>query len=93
LPTLQNPIGSGFGAASTAAGVIKDIDLSGGVAIVTGGYSGLGRETARVLRFAGAKVIIPARDLDRAATALVQLGVIVLIIWIEPALPKSAPLP
>jgi NAD(P)-dependent dehydrogenase (short-subunit alcohol dehydrogenase family) len=70
MPTLQEPIGSGFGAASTAAGVIKGVDLSDRVAIVTGGYSGLGRETARALRSAGAKVIVPARDLDRAAAAL-----------------------
>jgi len=31
---------------------------------------GLGRETTRVLRSAGAKVIVPARDHDKAATAL-----------------------
>jgi hypothetical protein len=35
MPTLQKPIGSGFGATSTAARVIKGIDLSGKVAIVT----------------------------------------------------------
>lgn len=70
MPTLQRPIGSGFGAASTAGDVIKGIDLSDRVAIVTGGYSGIGLETARSLRSAGAKVIVPARDHDRAATAL-----------------------
>jgi hypothetical protein len=36
MPTLQKPIGSGFGATSTAAQVIKGIDLAGNVAIVTG---------------------------------------------------------
>ena len=40
MPTLQKPIGSGFGAAATAADVLKGLDLSGRVAIVTGGYSG-----------------------------------------------------
>jgi NAD(P)-dependent dehydrogenase (short-subunit alcohol dehydrogenase family) len=70
MPILQKPIGSGFGAASTADDVIKGINLSGKIAIVTGGYSGLGRETARMLRSAGAQVIVPARDLDRAATAV-----------------------
>jgi NAD(P)-dependent dehydrogenase (short-subunit alcohol dehydrogenase family) len=70
LTTLQRPIGSGFGAASTASDVIEGVDLSGKVAIVTGGYSGLGRETARVLRKAGARVIVPARDRVRAAAAL-----------------------
>jgi NAD(P)-dependent dehydrogenase (short-subunit alcohol dehydrogenase family) len=68
--TQQIPIGSGFSAASTAPDVIKGIDLSGKVAIVTGGYSGIGLETTRVLRSAGARVIVPARDHDKAATAL-----------------------
>ena len=70
MATLQKPIGSGFGAASTADDVIKGIDLSGKIAIVTGGYSGIGLETARVLRSAGARVIVPTRDRDKAATAL-----------------------
>lgn len=70
MTTPQEPIRSGFGAASTAADVIRGIDLTGKVAIVTGGYSGLGRETTRVLWAAGAKVIVPARDQDKAAKAL-----------------------
>ena len=70
MATLQKPIGSGFGAGSTAADVIKGIDLSGKVAIVTGGHSGIGLETARVLQLAGAKVIVPTRDRDRAVRAL-----------------------
>lgn len=70
MPTLQKPINSGFGAAATASEVIRGIDLSNRVAIVTGGYSGIGLETTRVLRSAGAKVILPARDHDKAATAL-----------------------
>jgi NAD(P)-dependent dehydrogenase (short-subunit alcohol dehydrogenase family) len=44
--------------------------LAGKTAIVTGGYSGLGRETARILLGAGARVIVPARDVPRATTAL-----------------------
>lgn len=75
MATLQKPIGSGFGAASTAADVIKGIDLSSKVAIVTGGYSGIGVETARTLRAAGARVIVPARDRDKAATALQGIDV------------------
>ncbi|RYX83218.1 SDR family NAD(P)-dependent oxidoreductase [bacterium] len=68
--TLQQPINSGFSAASTAQEVIDDIDLSGKVAIVTGGYSGLGLETVRVLALAGAKVIVPARDHNKAVKAV-----------------------
>ncbi|MGW1208546.1 oxidoreductase [Streptomyces sp. NPDC002499] len=70
MTTAQRPLGSGFGAASTAEDVIKGIDLTGKVAIVTGGYSGIGLETARVLRGAGAEVVVPARDPERAAAAL-----------------------
>ncbi|KAF1045770.1 MAG: Fatty acyl-CoA reductase [Herbaspirillum frisingense] len=70
----QHPIGSGFGAATTAEEVIAGIDLGGKTAIVTGGYSGLGLETVRLLRLAGARVIAPARDLPRARAALAGTG-------------------
>ena len=59
--TTQHKIGSGFGARSTAAEVVRGIDLSGRLAIVTGGYSGLGLETTRALTAAGARVVVPAR--------------------------------
>lgn len=64
--TVQQPINSGFDAESTAQEVIKGIDLSGKIAIVTGGYAGIGLETTRILVSAGAKVIIPVRDLEKA---------------------------
>lgn len=70
IVTLQEPIHSGFDGASTAAAVIKGIDLSGKVAIVTGGYAGIGLETTRVLSEAGATVIVPARDMEKATRAL-----------------------
>lgn len=70
MVTSQKPIESGFTAASTTSHVIKGINLVGAVAIVTGGYSGLGRETVRTLLSAGARVIVPARDVDRAKQGL-----------------------
>lgn len=70
MSTQQVPLGSGFGAASTAEEVIEGHDLTGKVAIVTGGYSGIGLEAARVFAAAGAKVIVPARDLDKARRAI-----------------------
>ncbi|MEU6548898.1 oxidoreductase [Streptomyces sp. NPDC046915] len=73
MTTPQRPLRSGFGAASTAEEVIEGIDLAGKVAIVTGGYSGIGLETSRVLRAAGAEVVVPARDPERARTALKEL--------------------
>ncbi len=76
---LQQPIGSGFDATSTASDVIKGIDLSGKIAIVTGGNTGIGLETTRVLAAAGATVIVPARDAEKARKNLegipnVELG-------------------
>lgn len=63
---LQHPLGSGFNAQSTAADVIKGIDLTGKIAIVTGGNTGIGLETVKTLAAAGATVVVPARDLDKA---------------------------
>ncbi|MFG2122535.1 oxidoreductase [Streptomyces sp. NPDC048710] len=73
MTTPQQPLHSGFGAASTAEEVIRGIDLTGKVAIVTGGYSGIGLETSRVLRAAGAEVVVPARDPERARAALKEV--------------------
>ena len=63
---LQKPIGSGFNATSTASDVIKGIDLTGKIAIVTGGNAGIGLETTKILAAAGATVIVPARDTEKA---------------------------
>ncbi|OII43077.1 SDR family NAD(P)-dependent oxidoreductase [Plantibacter sp. MMLR14_011] len=68
--TPQHPIGSGFGHSSTAAEVLEGIDLTGKLAIVTGGYSGIGREAVRALVGAGAQVIVPARRPETARAEL-----------------------
>jgi len=67
---LQTPIGTGFDATSTTLDVIKGIDLTGKVAIVTGGYTGIGLETTKTLSSAGATVIVPARSLEKATKNL-----------------------
>ncbi|MBB3181229.1 SDR family NAD(P)-dependent oxidoreductase [Variovorax sp. Sphag1AA] len=66
MSSKQFPINSGFGAATTAAEVLAGRDLSGAIAIVTGGHSGLGLETTRALTDAGARVIVGARDVKSA---------------------------
>ncbi|MEK0099550.1 SDR family NAD(P)-dependent oxidoreductase [Streptomyces sp. A475] len=64
--TPQHKIGSGFGARSTADDVLAGIDLTGRLARVTGGYSGIGVETTRALTKAGARVVVPARRIGAA---------------------------
>jgi NAD(P)-dependent dehydrogenase (short-subunit alcohol dehydrogenase family) len=63
---LQHPVRSGFNAQSTANEVIAGINLAGKIAIVTGGHAGIGLETTKVLSAAGATVIVPARDTEKA---------------------------
>src|SRR5687767_8384635 len=63
---LQKSINSGFNAISTTNDVIKGINLTRKVAIVTGGNAGIGLETTKVLAAAGATVIVPARDTEKA---------------------------
>ena len=70
----QQPIGSPFTAASTAHDVMQGVDLTGRVAVITGGYSGIGLVTAKSLAAAGARVIVPARDRGRAEAALAGVG-------------------
>ncbi|RZA16001.1 MAG: SDR family NAD(P)-dependent oxidoreductase [Proteobacteria bacterium] len=63
--TVQAPIASGFGSATNSDEIMQSLSLKGKVAIVTGGYSGLGLETALQLAKAGAEVFIPTRDVER----------------------------
>ena len=73
MSTPQHKIGSGFGHDSTADDVLQGIDLSGKLALVTGGYSGLGLETTRALTKAGAHVVVPARRPEAAKEALADI--------------------
>ena len=66
ISKLQKPIDSGFNSKSNAHEITKDVDLNGKIAIVTGGYSGIGLETTRELVSSGAEVIIPAKRTDVA---------------------------
>jgi NAD(P)-dependent dehydrogenase (short-subunit alcohol dehydrogenase family) len=70
MTTKQAAIHSGYGATTTAREVIGDKRLDGKVAIVTGGYVGIGLETTRIFAAAGATVIVPARTREKARAAL-----------------------
>ena len=62
--TTANLITTPFGFDSTAAEVIEGINLHDKRAIVTGGSSGIGVETARALASAGAEVTLAVRDTE-----------------------------
>ena len=62
-----------FGHDSTAAEVVAGIDLTGRTALVTGGASGIGVETARALAGAGATVVVAARDADAGARVAAEI--------------------
>ena len=66
----QKPINSGFNSKSNADEIIKGIDLTGKIAVITGGYSGIGLETTKELVNAGAEVFIPAKRTSLAAENL-----------------------
>ncbi|GLI81797.1 hypothetical protein PoHVEF18_010187 [Penicillium ochrochloron] len=69
----SNPAGPGD-ARPTARQIIKDEavegKLSGKVIVVTGTSSGIGIETARALSLTGARLLLTARDLNKAKSAL-----------------------
>ncbi|UQV47954.1 SDR family NAD(P)-dependent oxidoreductase [Janthinobacterium lividum] len=74
MDNKQTPLHSGFDATTTATEALAGRDLSGVQAIVTGGASGLGLETVRVLAGAGARVLVPARDPHQARAALAGMA-------------------
>jgi len=71
---LQHPIQSGFNAKTTASEIIEGTDLTGKTVIITGGYAGIGLETTKTLAAAGANVIVPARDIEKAGKNLAGIG-------------------
>jgi NAD(P)-dependent dehydrogenase (short-subunit alcohol dehydrogenase family) len=62
-----------FGFETTAADVVDGVDLSGKRAIVTGGASGIGIETARALVGAGADVTLAVRNTEAGETTAADI--------------------
>lgn len=75
MGAVQQPLGSGFGAATTVSDLISGVDLTGKSALVTGANSGLGLETAKAFAGAGAHVIVADRELDVARHELASYDV------------------
>ena len=63
-----------FGFETTALEVVEGIDLAGKRAIVTGGASGIGIETARALASAGAEVTLAVRDVAAGERVATEVG-------------------
>lgn len=70
----QKKLDSGFGLKTEPSEILHGKDLSGKVAIVTGGYSGIGLETTKALVTAGAKVYVPVRTPEKATEALADVA-------------------
>ena len=73
-----NPQGPGD-TRPTALQIVKDEDLigklTGKVILITGGNSGIGLETAKVLHATGATIYITARDSDKIEKAIEEIKV------------------
>jgi NAD(P)-dependent dehydrogenase (short-subunit alcohol dehydrogenase family) len=63
-----------FDVESTAAQVVAGIDLTGRRAVVTGGASGIGVETARALASTGAEVTLAVRDTSAGQRVADEIG-------------------
>ncbi len=74
MNTPQSPLGTSYGPLATPRDVLGDLRLDGKLAIVTGGYAGVGLETTRALSAAGATVIVPARSPAKARAALADIA-------------------
>jgi NAD(P)-dependent dehydrogenase (short-subunit alcohol dehydrogenase family) len=71
---MSERITSRFGAFTSASDVVESVDLSGKRAIVTGGASGIGIETARALAKAGAAVTLAVRNKAAGETAAADIN-------------------
>jgi NAD(P)-dependent dehydrogenase (short-subunit alcohol dehydrogenase family) len=80
---------SPFGFDATAAQVIEGLDLTGRRALVTGGASGIGVETARVLAHAGADVTIAVRDTAAGDKTAADIGRDVQVVHLDLSDPLS----
>jgi NAD(P)-dependent dehydrogenase (short-subunit alcohol dehydrogenase family) len=71
---MSSRITTPFGFTSTAADVVDGVDLTGTTAVVTGGASGIGVETARALAGAGAAVTLAVRDTSAGERVAAEIG-------------------
>ncbi|PGH42064.1 oxidoreductase [Micromonospora sp. WMMA1996] len=71
--TTSTPVTTPFSRETTALEVVRGLDLTGRRAVVTGGASGIGVETARALASAGADVTLAIRNPDAGQRAAADI--------------------
>lgn len=71
---MTDLITSRFGAFTPARDVVAGMDLKGRTAIVTGGATGIGIETARALAEAGSRVVLAVRNVRAGAQAAADIA-------------------
>ncbi|MDG4799497.1 SDR family NAD(P)-dependent oxidoreductase [Micromonospora sp. WMMD980] len=71
--TSSTPVTTPYSRDTTALEVVRDLDLTGRRAVVTGGASGIGVETARALAAAGADVTLAVRNPDAGQRAAADI--------------------
>ncbi|RIV38486.1 SDR family NAD(P)-dependent oxidoreductase [Micromonospora radicis] len=72
--TIGTPVNIPFNASSAALEVVAGLDLHGRRAVVTGGGSGIGVETARALAAAGADVTLAVRKPEQGERAAREIA-------------------
>ncbi|MET7805285.1 SDR family NAD(P)-dependent oxidoreductase [Micromonospora chersina] len=71
--TTSTPVNTPYSRETTALEVVRDLDLTGRRAVVTGGASGIGVETARALAAAGADVTLAVRNPEAGQRAAAEI--------------------
>ena len=70
----QSRITTPYGMRTDANDIIKDVNLAGKRALITGAASGIGIETARALALAGADVTIAVRNVEAGQKVAADLA-------------------
>ncbi len=73
MKTQQKPLETGLGGNTTPEEIVKGLGLEGKTVLITGGHSGIGLVDTKVLSEAGARIVVGARDTEKARNALAGL--------------------